>query len=176
MGAAVIDADRIGREVVENNPQVLARLVRRFGEDILTRSGRLNRRKLALRAFQNDAAKLHLNRIVHPPLLKELKRQTRQAARVNNVVVIDAALLLDWNLDRIVDLTIVIRASQSKRLERLMDRGISRTDALARQRGQLPLVEYRLRADYVLLNNDSPDRLRDKLMKIVRRIDRKRID
>ena len=91
-GAAVIDADRIGRQVVDRSPALLKRLARQFGSEILTPSGRLSRTRLARLAFADEAAKRHLDRIVHPYLLKELRRQMRQKASRFDGVVIDAAL------------------------------------------------------------------------------------
>ncbi len=167
MGAVVIDADRIGREVVEQSPALLKKLVREFGRPILNRSGNLNRKKLAAAAFQNHQSKQKLNALVHPYLLKELRRQCRALSKTNELVVIDAALLLDWELDREIDAVIVVHASQQVRLDRLATRGISRRDALARQRAQLRLNEFRRRADHWVTNNTTTDALRIKLEQIV---------
>ncbi|MEW5995369.1 MAG: dephospho-CoA kinase [Candidatus Zixiibacteriota bacterium] len=164
-GAAVIDADRIGRQVVERSAELRRKLVRAFGPEILTRTGRLKRKKVAALAFANQDAKKRLNKLVHPYLLKELRRRLRQKARQKEIVIVDAALLPDWHLDREMDVVLVIHASLKTRLSRLKARGISRRDALARQRAQLPYSEYRHRADRVILNNSSIANLRAKLDK-----------
>ncbi|MFQ6007737.1 MAG: dephospho-CoA kinase [Candidatus Zixiibacteriota bacterium] len=162
-GAVVIDADRIGREVVEKSPQLRRKLAKQFGKEILTATGRLSRKKLARLAFSDDVSKRRLNHLVHPMLLKELRRQMRQLSRRYDVVVIDAALLLDWNLDREMDLVLVIHATQETRLRRLVARGFSKEDVLARQRAQLPFTEFRNRADLVILNNNTLLRLKARL-------------
>ncbi|MFH1374959.1 MAG: dephospho-CoA kinase [bacterium] len=169
-GAAVIDADRIGRQVVDRSPTLLKRLVRQFGPEILTPSGRLSRHRLARLAFADEAAKRQLDHIVHPYLLKELRRQMRQKASRYDVVVIDAALLLDWELDREVDWVLVIHASRETRLGRLLERGLTRLDALARMRSQLPFREYQKRADRVILNNTTPEKLEPRLRHFYRKI------
>jgi dephospho-CoA kinase len=154
-GAAAVDADKIGRKVVETNPVLLGKLTRAFGGNIRNASGRLNRKKLAATAFADETSRRKLNRLVHPYLLKELRRQVREKAIRYAVVLIDAALLLDWNLDCEMDLTLVIHASREKRLARLARRGIRRADALARERQQPNYAEYRKRADIVILNNGT---------------------
>jgi len=165
-GAAVIDADRIGREVVDKSAPLRKKLARQFGQEILTAPGKLSRKKLAQLAFANDTAKKQLNRLVHPFLLKELKRQMKRLSRQHQVVVIDAALLLDWEFDSLMDLVIVIHASKEIRLRRLLERGISRKDALARQKAQLLLSEFRRRADRVILNNGTVEQLKSRLQRI----------
>lgn len=162
-GAAVIDADRIGRDVVKSSPVLLKKLTWRFGNTILNRSGNLNRKRLAQLAFANRQSQTALNRIVHPYLLKELRHQERKLRRSYELLVIDAALLLDWNLDREVDFVLVVHASEQTRIRRLRSRGIGLADARARQAAQVPFSEYRRRADRVILNNRTPAVLRRKL-------------
>jgi dephospho-CoA kinase len=166
MGAVVIDADRIGKKVVDESVQLRRDLVREFGTAILSASGRLRRKKLAESAFASDMNKAKLDRLVHPFLLRELRKQIRSALRKSDLVVIDAALLLDWNLDREVDQVWVIHASQSCRLRRLTERGISLADALARQRAQPPLSEFRRRAHRVISNETTRAALRKKISRL----------
>jgi len=168
-GFAVIDADKIGHKVVDKNPELLKKLVYAFGEEILTKAKKLNRKKLAFLAFQNESSKNKLNRLVHPYLLKELKKQIKELSHEKEFIVIDAALLLDWNLDKIVDLVIMIHTSQKLRLKRLSKRGISKKDALARQSQQPSYRQFRERSDYVVFNNKTPQHLRKKLEKIIKK-------
>jgi len=162
-GAVVISADEIGRDVIDNSSPLRRRLACRFGADILDRSGRLRRKRLAATAFADPASTRALNELVHPYLLKELRRRLKQLERTNNVVVVDAALLLFWNLDREMDLTLVIHAGEETRLRRAAGRGISVADARARQVAQLPYAEFRRRADRLILNIGSVADLRRKL-------------
>ena len=164
-GAAVVDADKIGHVVVNENPALLRKLVKVFGESILTNNGNLNRKKLALLAFESEKAKNRMDRLVHPYLLKELRRQIQVKSRKYKVVVIDAALLLDWNLDKEMDLTLVIHTSRKRRLEFLEKRGIDRKDALARESRQLAYRIYRKRADVFIFNNSTQKVLFEKLKK-----------
>ncbi len=165
MGAAVIDADKIGREVVVNNPKLLKQLVKTFGRKILTISGKLDRDNTAKIAFSSIANKRKLDRLVHPFLLQKINEEIMNTPTSRRVVVIDAALLLDWRLDKIVDRVLVIHSSEKRRFRRLLKRGITPADAKARQLLQLPYAEYRKRADKVILNNRTKSALMSKVKK-----------
>jgi len=162
-GAAVIDADQIGREVVETSPALLKKLGRAFGADIIDRSGKLNRRKLGKRAFADQEAKQELDRLVHPYLLKNLRARMKSLVGGKSVVVIDAALLLNWRLDDQMDFVLCVHAGLQTRLKRLTARGISKSDAMARQRQQLPFSIHRARSDRIILNNGTKGDLKRKL-------------
>lgn len=162
-GAVVIDADRIGRDAVNKSKTLRKQLVEKFGSYILKPDRTISRKKLARVAFATEANRHLLNELVHPHLLAQLRKELRKAEKKSDVVVVDAALLLDWKLDREMDLTLVIHASQHVRFDRLAERGIKPFDAAARQRAQLPLAEYRRRADVFILNNGSEADLEVKL-------------
>jgi len=165
-GAAVIDADRIGREVVESSAELRRQLAETFGPEALNRDGSLNRAEVARRAFADESSRRKLNALVHPYLLHELRRQMASLARTHDVVVIDAALLLEWNLDREMDEVLVVTATQSTRLDRLAARGFSREDALARQSQQLSAAEYKSRATRIVPNDGTEADLRSVLQQI----------
>jgi dephospho-CoA kinase len=159
LGATVVDADQIGREVVEQSPALRKRLVRAFGEDVADSEGNIIRKRLAALAFRNASATNELNQIVHPYLLKELWRQVRAAGR-KQLVVIDAALLLHWDMDREVDLVVFVHTGLKIRLERLKSRGITKDDAVARNGAQVRYTEFQARSDRLIRNNRTPAFLR----------------
>ena len=165
MGAVVIDADKIGRKVVETNPKLIQKLARAFGPQILTPMGNLRRKKTAELAFSSEKNRKLLNSLVHPYLLRELKKQIKRNLDKNRVIVIDAALLLDWKLDNVVDLTLVIGCSKEKRMTRLLKKGLSKSDALARMKSQLPFRDYQKRADKVILNSSTAAAFKRKVQK-----------
>ncbi len=165
-GAAVVDADMIGRKVVEQSPTLLKKLVKRFGQGILSSPGKLNRKALAKVAFASPNSTRALNSLVHPYLLKELHRQVKQHSKRRKVVIIDAALLLDWRLDREVDWTIVITAPLALRTKRMSARGLSRAEVIARQKSQPSVATFRSRADFVVSNSGSSAELRRRLKKL----------
>jgi dephospho-CoA kinase len=159
LGATVIDADRIGREVVERSSPLRRKLAQTFGSSVIDARGNIRRKKLAALAFVDRVSRDKLNSLVHPYLLAELRKQVRRADSKGRVVVVDAALLLHWKMDREVDIVVVVQASRKMRLARLQARGVERKDALAREKAQLPYAEFRRRADHIILNNGRPDDL-----------------
>lgn len=169
-GFEIIDADLIGKQVVENNQTVLKRLANIFGSDILTPSGRLRRKVLGGKAFANEKSRLQLNQIVHPYLLKELYRQLKEHQKNQKNIVIDAALLLEWNLEKEMDLTLLIHASKEIRVKRALKRGFKIEDIQKIQMRQMTYTHYRKRVDKVILNNSTPKRLYQKLESIIKKL------
>ena len=160
LGSSIVDADQIGRRVLDTDKAVKRQLVKAFGQGVVTRSGKIDRRAVASAAFASASARRRLNRIVHPPLLKELHRQVRRQNKSGKIVVIDAALLLEWKLDRKVDFVIVVGASARLRLSRMVSRGFSKADIRRRMKLQLPWAAYRKRVDIVITNAGSKTELR----------------
>ncbi len=169
-GAVIINADNIGRQVVDQSEELLEQLRQEFGDTIIDQYGQLKRERLAELAFVSEERKAKLNELVHPFLLAELRRQMKLALETTDLVVIDAALLLDWNLDYEMDYTWAVHASESVRIERLKARGMSGSDAVARQKAQLPLSEYRDRADQVLTNDGSLEELQVAVARLLKTI------
>ena len=161
-GAQVIDADKIGHDVVQSSPKLRARLVRAFGEEIVHK-GTIDHRLLARRAFTSRAAVHKLNRIVHPALVRELKRQASCAAKRPRckAVVIDAALLVEWGVGRVRwDYLVGVWAPYDLRLERMRERGISRTRLDEIARAQLPWPVKKTQCDEIIANDASLEVLR----------------
>ena len=162
-GFVIIDADQIGREVVNQNKELLAKLVKLFGRDILDKNNKLNRSQLAQKAFVNDHSRLKLNKAVHPYLLRELKAELSNLKKLKKNVVIDAALLLDWGMEKACDYVFLIHASEVTRRNRIIKRGISKEDFNARQKIQLPFRKQRAKADFCLMNRTTEKDLKRKI-------------
>ena len=171
-GARIISGDQIGKDVVEGNPQVLGRLQREFGPEIITPSGKLRRKKLARIVFADPAKMRTLNRIVHPHLLKEIRRRVRQYRRRGDVdiVVVDAALVFDWGLEKELDFVIVVESTQKLQIERLGKLGMSETEARERIRSQIPRYRQRKKADMVIRNNGTLSELRKKALRTYKKL------
>lgn len=170
LGAIVIDADRIGHELVANDRSVKSRLVKTFGKEILGRSGEIDRRALAKRAFQSEDNTEKLNRIVHPVLLKELRKQIAQArkSKGTKLIVVDAALIFDWGLHKELDAVIVVDSKRDKQLARLKKLGVSGGEK--RIRRQIPKYRLRRMADAVIHNDGSEMQLTQKAWHLFARL------
>jgi len=157
----VIDADRIGHRVIQS-PRVKSRLVRAWGKGILRGPG-VDRERLALAAFRSRAGARRLNRLVHPEILREIRRRI---ARSRGWVVLDAALLYESGANRLCDRVVFVDAPRSLRRRRAGRRGLDPGEAARRERFQWP-VAYKLRqADYVIDNAGPKSRTRTQARKI----------
>jgi dephospho-CoA kinase len=150
-GAVVVDADLIARQVVEPGTPALEKLVERFGAEILTRDGALDRAALAERAFVTDETKQDLEAITHPAIAEEFMRQVG-AAPPDGIVVHDVPLLVESARNFPYDAVIVVEAPKETRLDRLASRGIPRADAERRMAMQASDEQRREVATWVLDN------------------------
>ncbi len=172
-GAVIISGDEIGKEVVEKNPAVLKKLIKIFGRVILNSNGKLNRRKLGMVAFANEKNKEKLNRIVHPYLLKELEQEItkfRRARKSGKILVVDAALIVEWKLYKKLDKLILVTSSSQKRLQRLKKLGYSEKEASDRIRRQLTDKQRKKYADFVISNHGSLKELKNRTLAVWKRV------
>jgi dephospho-CoA kinase len=134
-GAIVIEADLVGHEVTDRDPEVRAALAREYGDDIYRPDGRLDRERVAARVFRDPAARSRLDLLVHPRLVARLEARLGElrARGARGVVVLDAALLLEWGLERGCDAVVAVTAPEAEQVRRLV-RGRGWTEAEARSR------------------------------------------
>lgn len=161
-GGPVISGDDIGREVIDRSAALRRRLAQEFGSDILT-AETIDRRLLASRAFADRRAITRLNVIVHPPLVRVLKRRIREGRkrRRARAVVVDAALLVEWGHESIGwDVLVGVWAPEALRMARLKARGWTRAESRRRASGQIPWIRKRLLCDCVVVNDGSRPVLR----------------
>ena len=130
-GAVVVDADAIAREVVEPGMPALAKLVERFGPEILRADGSLDRPALAALAFVDDETRKELEAITHPAIGAEFLRRVAEAP-ADAVVVHDVPLLVESKRGFEYGAVIVVEAPLETRLDRLEARGVRRDDARRR--------------------------------------------
>lgn len=161
-GVPVADADQISRQVLQPGSPVLAQLAARFGGDILSGEGVLDRRLLADRAFATPEGKADLDAITHPAIVRciEAARQAAQAAG-SPLFVIDGAVLVGSVIDGIWDRLIVVTAPYEVSVARIVARdGIRPEMARRRLDAQLPEAALAARADIVLANDGTQEQLR----------------
>jgi dephospho-CoA kinase len=153
LGARIIDADRIGHELLAPGLPTAQEVLRTFGEEILGPDGRIDRKKLGNRVFSDPEQLRLLNAIVHPQLIARLHELAAEELRLNcqTVVIIDAALIFEWGLDKSLAKVIAAWCRPEQQLERLVAKtGMPRTQAEQRIRAQMPAEEKRRRADFVI--------------------------
>lgn len=157
-GALVLDADRLGHEVTDTDPEVRAALESDYGADIYGPDGKLDRARVAARVFRDPGALQRLNHLVHPRILRRLHSRIAQLAeqREPRVVVVDAALMLDWGFEVACDAILAVTAPEPQQLARLVaSRGWTAEQAAARLANQQPHDYFERVADEVLWNAGS---------------------
>ncbi len=160
LGAIIIDADAIVRELQQPGQPLLATLAERFGPGILHADGSLDRASLAALAFGNADALADLNRMVHPVVGREMSRRIDEQFATDHVVVLDIPLLAE-NPREGLAATIVVDCPVEVAVQRLVTmRGFTREDAEARIAQQASREERLALATHMVHNDGSLDHLR----------------
>jgi dephospho-CoA kinase len=184
LGIPTIDADQVAREIVAPGTPELAKVVRRFGPEVLRQDGTLDRQRLGGIVFADPGARRDLETILHPVIYKRIKawlderEKERGAARGPRAVsrssmdpslwkkprptgvfaaIADIPLLFETKHHRDFDFVIVTACRPDQQVERLVARG-GLSEAQARQRidAQLPLAEKTQRANYIIDTSMTP--------------------
>ena len=170
LGAVVIDADSIGHEVLRSDSSVRKAVVVEFGKDVLSEDGEISREKLGDMVFGSPERLIELNWITHPRIIDRVHDLLdKYRADGVEVVILEAALLLEADLDSMVDEVWVTVASEATIIRRLTERtGLSEADSLARIRSQLPALERLKQADTVIDTDCPLDELKSRVTKLWR--------
>jgi dephospho-CoA kinase len=158
LGAIVIDADKVAREVVEPGTPGFAAVAAEFGKDVVRADGSLDREGIGRVVFNDPDALKRLNAIVHPLVGERIAAIMADVERdhPDGVVVYDVPLLVENNLQGGYDVVLVVAAERQTQLRRLVeDRGMTQDDAEARIAAQAPLEAKLAVADVVIDNNGS---------------------
>jgi len=158
LGAYIIDADVIAREVVVPGHPAWQQIVQAFGEKILLDDGNINRRKLADRVFHDEAARKKLNQITHPWIIKEVEKKIGEIGAMDRqaVIVVDAPLLIEAGMVDLVDQVWLAALPEELQVTRLTQRDhTSREEAIHRISAQMPLVEKQKYAHHIIDTSGS---------------------
>jgi dephospho-CoA kinase len=167
LGAVVIDADALAREVVEPGTPGLAAVVEAFGEALLGPDGRLDRPALGALVFADTAARRRLEGILHP-LIRARAAELEAATPAHALVVHDIPLLVETGQPDSFDAVLVVDVPVECQVQRMVtDRGWSRSDAEARVAAQATREQRRAVATHVLDNTGTLDDLRERVAEVV---------
>jgi len=172
-GIPVIEADRLGHEVTDRDPEVRARLMEEYGAEIYLADGALDRKRVGARVFADPAALQRLNRLVHPRLLALLRARLEalRSSGHRGTVVVDAALMLDWGFERECDAVIAVTAPESEQIARLRRaRGWTEEQARARLAAQRTDAEFAAAADAVIENRGRESELEAAALETLERL------
>ena len=167
LGAVVVDADLLAREVVAPGTDGLREIVAEFGPEVLTESGEMDRAKVGALVFGDEDARRRLEAIIHPRVRArgaELEAEADDKA----VVVHDIPLLAETGQAAGFDAVIVVDVPVETQIERMVNlRGMSRDEAEARVRAQATREQRRAIATYLIDNTATIEDLRDKVTKVL---------
>ncbi len=175
MGAEVLDADRLAHRFLEPQEASHRRIIEAFGPDVLNGAGRIDRKALGRKVFDNRENLNRLNAIVHPLLLAAIRERIREfrAREPEGLLAIDAALLFQWGLEKDCDWVLWVDAPVEIRRERTVAAGrmdeaeFDRRDRLQKFLFDRPVEDRRI---VKLVNIDSEFRLRKTVEGILKEV------
>lgn len=166
LGAVVIDADAIAREVVAKGTPGLAAVVAEFGEELLTADGELDRPAMGRLVFGDDDARRRLEAIVHP-LVFERYAELEAAAPADALVVHDIPLLAESGRGSDFDAVVVVDVPRELQVERMLrDRGWTLEDAESRIAAQATREQRLAVATHVIENTGTLEDLRSRVAEV----------
>ncbi|NNN22130.1 MAG: dephospho-CoA kinase [Acidimicrobiales bacterium] len=166
LGAVIIDADQIARDIAKPHGRAYGEIVVAFGSTVLKDDGLLDREKLAELVFNDLEAKKRLEAITHPKIGAEILKLLADEATTDHIVVLDIPLLIESGGKKRypVDKILVITAPVEERVNHLTSsRDLRKEDILARMKNQLSDDERVSQADYVIANDGTLSDLRTKV-------------
>jgi dephospho-CoA kinase len=170
LGADVIDADQLARDIVEPGQLALEEIASAFGRDILLPDGGLDRGKLARIIFADPVARRTLNAITHPRIQERMAAEISARASRPGILIADIPLLYENERTGAVEAVIVVWVDPETQLRRVLERdGLTEDEARQRIAAQMPLDEKRARADVVIDNSGSRESTQRQVEAIYRR-------
>lgn len=157
LGCHLIQADELGHQAIEPGGEAYEAVVREFGQQILNSEGTIDRRKLASLVFEDSEKLARLNALIHPVVIRrEQELLAELAARdPRGIAVVEAAILIETGSYQRFDRIVLAVCRPEQQIERAVQRGLTREEALARLRQQMPLEEKRKYAHYVIDTSGS---------------------
>lgn len=158
LGIEVIDADVIAREVVEPGSIAMQEIVDKFGPDIITRDGQLDRAKLREMIFRESHLKIWLNALLHPLIRDQMTQQTRNAQ--SPYCILSVPLLVENNLNNSVDRVLIVDVTEQTQLDRTLKRdNVDRQQIKSIMKSQASREQRLAIADDIIDNNGGQEKL-----------------
>ena len=173
LGAHLIDADVIARDVVKPDKPAWKEIVSAFGESVLDDKKEIIREKLAAAIFNSPEKRKQLEAITHPRIIEEENRLINEIRKNNKpgIIILDAALLIEAGHHNRVDKLIVVYLNKNTQIKRLRKRdSLSFADAEKRLDSQMSLDEKVNLANYVIDNGKSPDEVEKQVSQIYKKL------
>jgi dephospho-CoA kinase len=169
LGCYLIEADKLGHQVMLPGGEAYDAIVREFGPAVLDAEGRISRRKLSGMVWGNPELLEKLNSLVHPPVREREESRMAEIGRADPaaIVVVEAAILVETGRYKDFDRLIVVTCSAEQQMERALERGsYNKEEILARMSRQLPLEQKLLVADYVIDTSGAKEAALEQVRKV----------
>jgi len=165
LGVPVLSADSIAKEISNYDPRVRQLLTQSLGTQAYTADGILDRAYVASKVFSNKSVQKRINSIIHPRVEEEVKRRFKEMEIAGTPIgIVEAALIYEAGLDRLLNAVVVVNAPEETRIDRVVNRdAASRSSVLDRMKAQMDPVAKLQKADYVIYNEGSIEDLEQKV-------------
>ena len=164
--AHIIDADEIARKLSKKGTMYLQSIVEYFGHDIIDNRGELKRKELANLIYENEEKRNGLNELTFNYVVREIKNNINRL-KDKELIVINAPLLFESNLDQLCDLVIGVIADEESKIERICNRDKIDEEVAKKRLNIQKNNEYiKEKADYIIYNNASIEELEKQIEKI----------
>ena len=163
--AEIVDADKIAKELSKKGTMYLKSIVNCFGSGIIDNKGELNRKKLANIIFEDEAKREELNKLTFIHVVDEIKKRINHLKK--KIIVVNAPLLYESNLNQICDFVIAVIADRNKQINPVMKRdGITKEEAEKRLNAQNSNEFFTENAEYIIYNNEDIKNIEEQIAKI----------
>jgi dephospho-CoA kinase len=169
LGAEIIDADQLARQVVEPGQPAWREIVEEFGRDVLTTDGTLDRKKLGAIVFANPEQRKRLEAITHPAIRARVKARVDELAARGfaGIVFYDAAILIEALGHQDMDRIVVVMTDEATQVARLRGRdGTDDAEGRRKIASQMPLAEKAKLADYVIDNSGDREATAEQVRRV----------
>jgi dephospho-CoA kinase len=156
LGAEIIDADKIAKQVIAKGSPVLKNIKKAFGVESINADGTLNRQFIRKLITTDKNARLKLNKITHPAIIKQENKLVETSK--NSIIIVDAALLIESGSYKRFEKLILVYCKPEIQLKRLMKRdNLDLQTALKHINMQIPIDEKKEYADFIIDNSNSKE-------------------
>ena len=178
-GIPIVDTDVIAREIIDY-PEVVNEIIRNFGTEILEdetpqeqgqnkfKKKKISRNKLGQIVFKDEKKVGILNSIMHPLIIKVMKKQIEKFKKDNKIIVVDVPLLFEIHLEKEFDITVLVYADKETQIKRIMKRD-KRTLEQAEDiiNSQMDIEEKKKKSNYIIYNNEDFEKLTEETKKFL---------
>lgn len=175
-GAVVMDADKIAHEALSPKTETYKKIIKIFGREALKKDKKIDRKKLGNIVFKNKTLLRRLCDVIHPYVIKKVKKGIKMIKRKkpDAVIILDIPLLIEADLLDLIDKLIVVRTDKKIEIQRCQGKtGLNKKEILARINAQVPLGKKIRFSDFVIDNSGTKEQTKREVRKIWEEIQQK---